>query len=467
MAMPAENLAVCNRVPTCTTVEKSICRDSTENCALGGACMAASGIMNSAILIHGSSGCGWMGRWARSDQAITNYTPLIATNLLEHNIIFGGKEKLANAAEFVLNSWKPKQLFIMMGCSGSLISDPIEEISRPLEAKYNTPIIVVDTAGFNGLAASGADIVFSSIVNRIARPVDKPDPLAVNLIGVFLGGGNNWVYDLDEIKRLLEAIGLRINCVLTCGTPREDIERFNEAKYNLFLTYEELPNLTYYLRENGGEKIGYDLPLPLGVSNTEDWLLGVARIFDREEKARQVIKEERKALRQLKFMYNATWLLNWVATKYAAVVGPATWVSSFAKFLYYDLAIFPQVLALTGESPESIERAKDNLKDLQKYFEPTILENALYIQILDTVLAANVEFVFGSTSDKSLFEGAGLPHLSVVGNQTVLGAFNFVPYPSVGMRGTLYLLSQMGRLLENTYHEVDKWKALAYRRRDE
>lgn len=446
--------------------EKTINKDSFENCSLGGATQAVSGIKGSSILVHGSSGCGWMARWARSDQALRTYTQIIATNLLEHNIIFGAAKKAESAAEWILDQWKPRQLFILQGCSGSLISDPLMEIAKILENRHKVPVFCIDTAGFQGLNATGADEVFAAVLDRYVKeePVVKD---SVNLLAPFLMGSNNWLFDLDEIKRLLEALGLKINCTLSCETDPDDIAHFNRAEADLYLTYEELPKTAFYQRQHNRLRIGQDLPLPIGVANTEEWLMGIATVFGKEAQARKLIDQEKEHLKPLKFMYNATWLLNWVATKYAAVIGPATWAASYARFLYNDLAVFPSVIALYGERKETIERAKATLKELQKDYCPVILENPLYVQIMQAIEEKGPEFTFGTVSEKSLIVGNGYAHLSMAGNQTVLGSFNFMPYPSVGLKGIPYQMSQLGKLLESTFHEDGKWQALHYRGREE
>lgn len=448
-------------------LEKTITQDSSQRCCLGGASQAISGLKGSAIIIHGSPGCAWMARWMRSDQALTNYCPAIATGLLEHEIIFGGKEKLTKLVEWALTTWKPGQLFILQGCSGSLINDPVEIVVADFEKSHKIPIIYLDTGGFRGLEATGNDMVFSAMLDRFSKTSSGEKKGTVNIIAPYLSGSNNWPFDLEEIKRLLNLLGLKINCILTYNTSVEEVERFSEAEADIFLTFEELSQLKDYEEEHGIKRLGLDLPLPIGIANTEDWFYGIAKEFGKEEKAREVFKEERTILEPLKYHYNATWVQTWMANKYASVIGPSTWAASFANFLYFDMAAFPAVIALYGETEESMGRARKILGGLTKYYDPLILENPLYIQAIDAIRECHVDFAIGQTQEKSLLEGHGIPHLSLAGVHTIFGAFNFIPYPSTGIRGVLYLLSMMGRLIEHTFHEPLRWQDLRFRRRQE
>jgi nitrogenase molybdenum-iron protein alpha/beta subunit len=272
---------------------------------------------------------------------------------------------------------------------------------------------------------------------------------------------------VEEIKRYLEAIDVSVNSTLTYNTSVEEIKRFNNAKVNLYLTYENLPKLNKYEEEYGFERIGLDIPLPIGVANTEDWFYSIADRFGKRKKAEEFLKNEKKVLNRLRFLYNSTWLQTWLSSKYAVVIGPATWAASFANFIFYDLAIYPAVIALYGDTDDAINRAKGILKDLLKYHDSIVLENPLYIQVADAAKDAKVEFSIGQTQEKSLMEGYGIAHLTLAGLYSVLGTFNFIPYPSTGYKGILYLLTMLGKLLENAFLEPEKWKTLAYRRRDE
>jgi len=447
--------------------EKTTIRDSAQECALAGAIAAAAGLRGSVALVHGPPGCGWTARWARQDSAIDNYMPLVATNILQHNIIFGAADKLREAAKWESKIWPPKQLFLCTTCTSSLISDPMEEVAAEVEREFGFPVITLDSPGFIGLKSSGADEGFTKILGRFAKDGVEKREGSVNLIAPFLMGSANWVYDLAEIKSLLESIGIPVNCVLTYNTSREEVEGFNRAEANLYLTYEELPGLRRYEREHNLERLGQDLPIPIGAANTDKWYLRIAERFGKKKEAEKVIREQIEDLRFLKFHFNNTWLSTYMGAKYVAIIGPATWAASFANFMYYDMAAFPTVIALYGDSEEAIERAKETLKGLtEDYNDAIVLENPLYIQLVEAVKEREPEFAVGQTQEKSLLEGYGIPHLTMAGNQTVFGSFNFIPYPSTGIRGILYLLTMLGKILEHAFHEPKRWQALAYLGRD-
>jgi len=447
-------------------MKETVLRDSAQQSALAGAVLAISGIKKASIIIHASSGCGWTGRWMRSEHPL-NYVPLIATSLLENELIFGGKEKLRRTIDWVMEHWKPQLLFILTGDSGSLINDPVEAIAFEREKSSKIPILCLDVPYFKGLAAVGVDDVYRSLLERFARKDVPKKKDTINLIAPYLSGSSNWPFDLEEVVRLLQGIGLSINCILTSNTSLEELSMFYAAETDLYLTYEVFPQLATLEDEKEISRFGLDLPLPIGVYNTEEWLFGIASKFGKEEEAKRLIENEKKHLAPLRFLYNATWLQTWLSNQSAAVIGPASWASSFSRFLYFDLNVYPKVIALYGDSDDPIEYSKNILKDVQGYLSPIVLENPLYIEVAQAIKEAEVEFSIGQTQEKSLVEGIGVSHLSLAGLYSILGTYNFIPFPSMGFKGVLYLLTMLGRLVEETFHEPQRWQELRFRGREE
>lgn len=446
---------------------ETLCQDSPQFCALGGASNVFTGIRGAGVLLHSSSGCAWITRWVRSDHVLASYAPVIASSLFEKDIIFGGKDKLKSSISWTLENWRLRLLCVINGCTGSLINDPVDAISAEMEKKYQVPIVFVDSAGFKGLSATGADDAFFALLKKLARDEVEKDGFTVNLIAPQLMGSSNWVYDLAEIRRLLERLDLKINCVLTHGTRIEEVEQFNRAATDIYLTYEVFPQLADYEDMHQIRRVGASLPLPVGVANTEEWYLGLATEFDKLDQAEEILKDERKQLKPLKYHYNGSWLTTWLSNKRAAVIGPATWAAAMARCLYFDFAVVPAVIGLFAETPEAFESARASLGELAGYCNPVIMDNPLYIQATDVVVKNSVEFAIGQTQEKSLLGSVGIPHLSLAGQQTVLGAFNFMPYPSMGLKGIPYLLTMFGRLLEESFHEPEKWQATRFKPREE
>ena len=91
----------------------------------------------------------------------------------------------------------------------------------------------------------------------------------------------------------------------------------------------------------------------------------------------------------------------------------------------------------------------------------TVLENPTYYQLGEAVREANVDFVIGSMQDKPLFKGLGIAHLSI-GGFYYFNNYNFVPWPLVGVKGSLRLISEISKVVDEAFYETEAWKKLNF-----
>jgi nitrogenase molybdenum-iron protein alpha/beta subunit len=118
----------------------------------------------------------------------------------------------------------------------------------------------------------------------------------LNIIGAREGPTyTEWVEDLNEIERLVHAIGAQINGVLCGGCTVEQIRKAASAELNASWCYDWGQKLGDLMEERFG------LPYartgqPYGAQATEDWILGVAGPLGLEDQAREVIRQETAAV---------------------------------------------------------------------------------------------------------------------------------------------------------------------------
>jgi nitrogenase molybdenum-iron protein alpha/beta subunit len=118
----------------------------------------------------------------------------------------------------------------------------------------------------------------------------------INIIGAREGPTyTEWTQDLDELTRLLAAIGVRVNGVLCGGCTVEQLVRAPSVELNASWCYD------------WGQKFGdlmearFGVPYartgqPYGLAATEEWVLGVAVPLGLEERAREVLRKEAEAV---------------------------------------------------------------------------------------------------------------------------------------------------------------------------
>ena len=445
--------------------------DQYQPSAMFGSVMALSGIDGVELAYHGPSGCYTIAGHIRTDQApMGTYSAMRPSGITEDNLVMGtSMDKLRQLLKFIkLESEyarrKPKLLAVVNTDSTAITGDDIVGVAKQFEKETGVPSISVDAPGFKGWDVTGYDLTFRALLTKFAKPNVAKKPDSINLIAPYLLSSQNWLFDFEGIKDLLNKLGLSINCVLTRNTKIEEIENFAAAQVNLMLTNEDLPFFTKETEKLGVPNFGADLPLPYGLVNTEEWYAGIAAKFGKLEKAHELLKETgKKVKRVLGFNYSYTWQSNLMMQKRAALIGRAHFISSMARFLYYDLDIYPEIVVLQAASKESVDSSTQLLKSMEKDgMTVNIIVNPPYIEFARAVKSADIDFVLGSRIEKTLIEGMGIAHHSI-GSSYYFNTFRYIPFPYVGYEGVLYLVQELGLAMEDMFHEREGWKGMKFK----
>ncbi len=434
-----------------------------------GATLTACGIKNSLIIFHGIAGCNIEAIHFRSDQVPGgSYTPIIPTGLNEADCIHGGNEKLLKTlrdsiAQARAKNRPPEVVFILTSDAPSIVGDDILTAARVIEQETGIKIIAADTPGFLGGVSQGTDIILTELLDKF--PVNKGANQSIsrlNLVAPYLMGSKNWTNDTDEIIRLLEASGVEVNLNLCRNFNLKNIDKFSQAGYNLNLCPEEMANFEQKSLELGVKNYYRNLPLPLGAANTEQWLLTIAKDLGSEAKAKEILTADQKFVqKQLRFNYNFSWMSTLMYQKKCGILAHAGFGASLARCLLWDFGIIPKVIALRAETDRSAGQALELLEPIKSQAEFKVLINPTYFEYGNCLKELAVDFSIGSIHDKPLSLGHKIPHLSLCG-WNFFNQYNFVPYPNMGIRGILGLLTELSRVMEETFYLKESISANNY-----
>jgi len=424
-----------------------------------GAVLIAAGIKNSLIIFHGVSGCNIEATHFRSDlTACGIYIPIIPTGLNEDDCINGGNEKLKSVLTSVLSDLKrknklPEVVFVITSDASSIVGDDIVTISKNIEKSIGVKIIPLDTSGFYGGVSSGVDLILEKLLVEF-----KPDKTiaeennCINLIAPCIMGSKNWNNDADEIIRLLKSSNINVNIDFARNFSLEALQYFYKARYNYNLSSENLDGFSKYLLNSKNNVFFDELPLPVGVANTEEWLLAIAEKFDSVELAKLILEEDKKFVqKQLKFNYNFSWMSTLMYSKRCGIIGNAKFTASLARCLLWDFGMQPSVIALYAETEAAIEVSLNLLKKIENQCDFKVLINPSYYEYADFLKKNNVDFAIGSIQDKPLCIGNEIPHLSLTG-YNFFNQYNFIPFPNTGIRGILGLLTELSGVMQDAFY---------------
>ncbi len=434
-----------------------------------GATLAASGIKNSLIIFHGIAGCNIEAIHFRSDQIPGgSYVPVIPTGLNEADCIHGGNEKLLKTlrdsiARAQAKNRIPEIIFILTSDAPSIVGDDIHTSARVVEKESGIKIIAADTPGFLGGIAQGTEIILTELLDKFS--VSKSNIQSknrLNIIAPYLIGSKNWINDADEVIRLLEASGIEVNLNLCRNLNIGDLNKFTQAGYNLNLSAEDMDGFEKKSFELGIENYYRNLPLPLGAANTEEWLLNIAKDLGNEQNAQEALIADRNFVqKQLKFNYNFSWMSTLIYQKKCGILASAKFGASLARCLVWDFGVIPKVIGLRAETDRAIKQSLELLETLRGQADFEVLVNPSYFEYGNSLKDSGADFSIGSIHDKPLSLGHKIPHLSLCGFN-FFNQYNFIPYPNMGIRGTLGLLTELSRIMEETFYLRDMISAYNY-----
>jgi len=268
-------------------------------CKFWTAFQVMNGIRHMTPVIHGPKGCTYsVGNAYKMGSCEYRGVPLEPTTCTAQNeadVVYGGEGKLLDAVKEAESRYHPDLIVIFSCCCSGIIGDDVETIARVAQKEVAARVIAIRSEGFGGDFRSGYEDAFRVIMDLMEPPVEKLEK-TVNIIGARLGPTyTEWEQDLDEIGRMVNGIGAKVNGVLCGGCTLDQIKRARSVMLNASWCYDWGQKLGDMMEERFGVPYART-GQPYGLKATTEWLMGVAVPLGLETQARDMIKQETAAL---------------------------------------------------------------------------------------------------------------------------------------------------------------------------
>lgn len=174
-----------------------------------GAFRACSGITDAVVLNHVPVGCNWgVGMFNNiSSQPDIRHA---CTVVHEREIVFGGEEALKRALTLADKTYDAPLLVVISGDVPSIIGDDIWSVIDSLSLKKD--VLWLEAAGYKGSMRDGYEDALLKL-GSLMKECDVKKR-SVNLIGLCPDDFKVHA-DLKEIKRIIEALGIRVNSTIS------------------------------------------------------------------------------------------------------------------------------------------------------------------------------------------------------------------------------------------------------------
>lgn len=345
------------------------------NCSLGGASMVFSAIRRVVPIYHSGPGCCLQNTAGEPSQGslrlpyYVQYTAIPCTNMLEREVVFGGEEKLANEIEGALEIYDADAFFVLSGCTSGIINDDIAGVVKTFRDRGD-PVYAVEAAGFLGESYRGYEIAMDALLRDIVGPAPaEKDGGTVNLFGITPYHDPYWEGNLEELVRLLNRLGLRVNTWFSHEQGIGDIRESSRASLNIIVH-------PWLLKDFAGEfEARFGVPhlrfegAPLGATDTGEFIRAVAERTGRAELGEKVIGDEERYF--YRYVETGIGLQNW---RRFAAVGESANVIPITRFLANDYSFTPDVAIITDFvfRDEDKRRITEKLTRLEGPFSPAL-----------------------------------------------------------------------------------------------
>jgi nitrogenase molybdenum-cofactor synthesis protein NifE len=265
-------------------------------CSFDGAMITLVPITDAAHVVHGPIGClgnSWDARGSRSSGPQL-YRRGFTSGLTEHDVIFGGEQKLYDTVLEVVARTCPEAVFVYATCVPAMTGDDMDTVCAAAAAATGVPVVPVHAAGFAGSKNLGNRLAGAALLDHVIGTREPAFTTAydVNLVGEYNIAGELW-----NVTPVLARAGIRVLAGITGDGRFSDVAAAHRAKATMVVCSRALLPLARGLAERYG--IPWFEGSFYGVRAMSESLRGFARALGGDQLAttvEEVITDEEAAL---------------------------------------------------------------------------------------------------------------------------------------------------------------------------
>lgn len=381
------------------------------SCALG-AMQSVVAIKRGVPILHSGPGCGnKITKLIGQGEGYAGGSTIPCSNTEEKDVVFGGEKKLKEVIDGSLKVLDGDLYVVLTGCTSAIVGDDVGGVVAEYQ-EQDIPIVYVEGGGFK----SNNYVSHSKVVNAIIdQYVDKykndkgVEKGLVNLFATVPYQDPYWNGNLEELKRLLQSIGLKVNVLF--GNESAGIDEWKSipnAQFNILVNAWAGIEIVKHLEKKYGTPYIQFPYLPIGGIETSRFLRKVADFgnLDKEVVEEFISKEEVKYYSHIE--KTADFMLEFrygIPRRFYSIVD-ATYSLGFSKFLLNELGIIPAKQFIVDNTPEKY------MKDIKKEFENISKYKKRDVEVIFNADAgfdaAEIEKDFNKNPDKrTLILGSG------------------------------------------------------------
>lgn len=330
------------------------------SCALG-AQQSVVAIKRAIPILHSGPGCGdKINRLLGQGEGYAGGNTMPCTNASEAEIVFGGEEKLSQVIEGAFKVLDGDLFVVLTGCTSDIVGDDVGQVVGRYQAQ-DRPIVYVETGGFKSNNYVSHETVVKAIIDQYVDKVNRERDIVPGLVNVFATlpyQDPYWNGNLEEIKRILEGIGLQVNILF--GAASDGVTEWQsipQAQCNLVVSAWSSLGIARHLEQKYGTPYYHFPYLPVGGNETTNFLRAVAG-FAGVPAARAeafIAKEEERFYQHIERMADFMLEFRYGLPRRFYTILDATYALGLAKYLLNELGILPAKQFIIDDTPEEFQ----------------------------------------------------------------------------------------------------------------
>lgn len=370
-------------------------------CSLAGAYLGVLHLEGAAIVAHASPGCGFAMRYGLA-QHWKSFLPCPVTNLCEEHIIMGSENLLYKAILKTYQVYKPKQIFVLTGCSAALIQEDYESIAQNVEKNIGIPVVYVSTGGIMGDFYHGYNSFLEAIVKKcnFEKLLKPTSSKKVYISGIIPRFHMHWRGDIKELSHLLKLFfDLESLPMMFEKMSFDMLPEISDCDIYVSISSRIGKKIAKQLSKKSGCKYLLVPYAPIGIKYTSFFLREIAKLlkvdmvkFDNLLNS-QIERIQGELLRGFDFakvMYTSAKV---------AVIGEPSQTIPLVNFLINEIGIFPVLVAFTEFASNA------DLKELEEVLSvrgcPIFVLNQQDNSLIKEFIAkSGANLVFGRSLDR-------------------------------------------------------------------
>lgn len=352
----------------------------TENpkggCVLAGINSVLGAIDRVCPIYHSGPGCCMQttaadqGQSGHKSSRFVSSVSLPSTNMLEKEVVFGGTEKLRTTVQGAIDIVDADAYFVLTGCTAGIIGDDIVSVTEEFQDKGYS-VYPIETPGFVGDSNLGYETVWTTMINQVIEEDVPKDDKLVNIFGIIPYHDPFWSGALEEIDRILSALGLKVNTFFTKHQGIETIRKCSGAALNIIIN----PWLFKGPAKKMEQKFGIpSIRVPglfVGATDTTKFVRQVAEAMHLDQEiVDKVIAAEEEYVYD--YLAQSVGVVSW---KRFAVVADANNAVGITRYLANDFSFTP-VFVIVSEPlfrQEDKDRIVAQIEDLEYAKPPKVI----------------------------------------------------------------------------------------------